>query len=370
MTHTSVNTGGVVRGQMRNPEWTRFGVKLIPQNEVPAITGLAADAPGAITAYALRAPDGNVQAGTVIFDVNPRFPGAVEFTGLHIHDGKAGVNGPVTIGTSLSGTNSVLAPTGTANIYLPVLVTAGTPLATLNSLLQNPENHYVNLHTRDNPGGVVRAQLAADNTAMPAIGNVISAVSEPTLTNVAPGGLMTIFGTNLTKVAADLSGWAGRSCADSLNGTSVTIGGLQAPVLWVNPGFIVAQVPFEAPVATHPVVVKNSNGESSEFKAVVANKAPGLFFDTQGGLILKNNDFSAVSAQNPARAGDIVLLFSTGLGGCPVTTRYWRCRFPVRPFSTPMPVTVTIGGVDAPAIYSIASPGYTGLYQTAVRVPA
>jgi uncharacterized protein (TIGR03437 family) len=33
-------------------------------------------------------------------------------------------------------------------------------------------------------------------------------------------------------------------------------------------------------------------------------------------------------------------------------------------------VSVTIGGQDAPVIYSIASPGFAGLYQTAVKVPA
>jgi uncharacterized protein (TIGR03437 family) len=30
---------------------------------------------------------------------------------------------------------------------------------------------------------------------------------------------------------------------------------------------------------------------------------------------------------------------------------------------------VTIGGKDAAVVYSIATPGFAGLYQTAVRVP-
>ena len=38
----------------------------------------------------------------------------------------------------------------------------------MNSLVQNPEKHYANLHSRVNPGGVVRSQLLPANTAAPA----------------------------------------------------------------------------------------------------------------------------------------------------------------------------------------------------------
>ena len=34
------------------------------------------------------------------------------------------------------------------------------------------------------------------------------------------------------------------------------------------------------------------------------------------------------------------------------------------------PVTVTIGGQNAAVVYSIASPGFAGLYQIAVTVPS
>ena len=37
---------------------------------------------------------------------------------------------------------------------------------------------------------------------------------------------------------------------------------------------------------------------------------------------------------------------------------------------TTAPVTATIGGKPAAVVYSIASPGFAGLYQVAVTVPA
>ena len=76
----------------------------------------------------------------------------------------------------------------------------------MNSLLRNPENHYLNLHTTVHAGGAVRAQLAAANPRMPRIVDVISAVSDSRLRTLAPGGQFTIFGDDLVKVPTALGG--------------------------------------------------------------------------------------------------------------------------------------------------------------------
>ena len=56
-------------------------------------------------------------AGAVNFGLLPRFPAAATFTGLHIHNGAAGVAGPVTIPTDLGSAN-VTSDTGVATIQL------------------------------------------------------------------------------------------------------------------------------------------------------------------------------------------------------------------------------------------------------------
>jgi uncharacterized protein (TIGR03437 family) len=38
--------------------------------------------------------------------------------------------------------------------------------------------------------------------------------------------------------------------------------------------------------------------------------------------------------------------------------------------ATKLPVTATIGGKEATVVYSIASPGFVGLYQVAITVPS
>ena len=365
--HTTTYTGGVIRAQLRNTDNMVFPVAMLPSNETPSVAGLDARADAVVSVHTLRNADGSVAAGTIIFDANYRFPADTTFTGFHIHDGLAGINGPVTINT---GVKSEASATGAGNLYRVVSVTTAAGLATLNSLVKDPEKHYVNLHTSVNSGGAVRAQLAAASVQTPVVGPIISAVSDPALKTVAPGGLMTIFGSFFSKVATDLSGWAGDSLPTSLNGVKVTfMSGQDAPLIAVSPAHAVVQVPVSTPPGPQTVLVTNSNGSGTMGTVTVAAAAPALFFDGVGGLVLKNTDFLLVRPENPAAAGDILLIYSTGLGQTAPPQETGK-PVPLSPFAKTGDVSVTIGGANADVIYSIASPGFVGLYQTAVRMPA
>ena len=365
--HTTAYPGGVMRAQLRNTDRMVLPVTLLPSNESPAITALDARADGSVSVNTLRNTDGTVAAGTVIFDANYRFPAGTSFTGFHIHDGLAGANGPVTINTGVRSEDSA---TGAGNLYRVVTVTTTAGLATLNSLVKDPEKHYVNMHTTTYPGGAVRAQLAAANALTPVAGPIISAVSDVALTTVAPGGLMTIFGTNFAKVATDTSGWLGDQVPTSLNGVKVTfVGGEDAPLLAVSPTHVVAQVPYSVAPGVQHVMVTNSNGAGTTGSVMVAAVAPALWFDAAGGLVLKNADYSLVRPANPAAAGDILIVYSTDLGQ---TTPAQQTGKPasLTTLAKTGDATAAIGGKAADVIYSLASLGFVGLYQTAVRMPA
>jgi hypothetical protein len=65
----------------------------------------------------------------------------------HIHRGAAGTNGPVIVPFEPPGA------TGTSTGCTE------TPAATIDQILANPAGFYVNIHTREHPGGAIRAQL-------------------------------------------------------------------------------------------------------------------------------------------------------------------------------------------------------------------
>lgn len=369
--HTTANPGGEIRDQLRNTDAALIQVTMLPSNETPPIAGLNASAPALVGIYTIRNPDGSVAAGTVNFGVMPRFPGATTFTGLHIHTGAAGVAGPVVIATDI-GTNNVVSDSGNASIFRWVTVGDLAGVAALNNIVQNPSTAYVNLHTTVNPGGAVRAQLGPAPIA-PAASAVAANVS--TVKGLAPGSIISIYGQNLSPFATALDGFYQISALPtSLNGVTVTIGGVKAPLYYVGPGQINAQVPYEVPAGNQSIVVTTAGGTST-LSATVTAAAPSIpIIDNTNniGAVVKSTDFSLVTASNRVKPGDTVIIYSTGLGQTTPAVQTGTLVIPpsATSFNNTVPVTVTIDGKPGVIAYSIASPNFTGLYQTAVTVPS
>jgi uncharacterized protein (TIGR03437 family) len=364
--HTNLHPGGVMRAQLRATDSTVFGILMDSANETGTVNvkGTAPTQVGVVTA---RNEDGSIAAGVVVFDVNYRLPSTATITGLHIHDAGPGVNGAITVPLIPSVDPSFTTTSAAGNIFDYTPAVANT--AVLTDILINPENHYANLHTSTDPGGTMRAQLGPIVATAPVVAAAIAGNNDKTATTVAPGSLISIYGTNLVKSPATLNGWQGRVIPSSLNGTSVTIGGKVAPLLYVSPFQINAQVPLDVPAGTQAVVVKSPVASGASFNVTVATAAPAIFFAPVA-AVLKNADFSLVSTSNPAKAGDVLLVYCTGLGDTTpgLTTGALVSGTPTS--ATKATVTATVGGKDATVVYAIASPGYVGLYQVALTVPA
>jgi len=132
----------------------------------------------------------------------------------------------------------------------------------------------------------------------------------------------------------------------------------------VSPGQVDALLPFGAPLGSQRLTLTNANGTSAPFGLNVAAQAPAIY-----NFAFENSNFSLVSQANPAHASDILVFYTTGMGQTtpPLITGQ---IVPSADYNTAL-VTVTIGGVNANVIYSIAAPPYVaGLYQMAVTVPS
>ena len=74
-----------------------------------------------------------------------------------------------------------------------------------------------------------------------------------------------------------------------------------------------------------------------------------------------------MTAENPAERGEVLQIFATGLGETNPPGQTGEAA----PSSSTvlLPVTVTVGGVEAPVQYQGLAPGFVGLYQVNVQLP-
>lgn len=193
---------------------------------------------------------------------------------------------------------------------------------------------------------------------------------------VAPGSIVAIFGTDL---ASGTSSARAVPLPTAMADATVVMNGISAPLFYVSPGQINAQVPFEVAggfgITSISVQVKRGSQSTAVQTAQLAAVSPGIFTvnsrGTGDGAILHAANFQLVTSGNPARAGEFVSIYCTGLG----TTNPLVASGAASPNAEPLARTltapvVTIGGRAAVVNFSGMAPGFVGLYQINVQIPA
>lgn len=270
---TADATGGLANGKLVAADQATFSMVLSPGNETPPVTDLLANAPGNYTLYSLRKPDGTAASGLAIFDYFPIYPTAATITGLHMHTAPIGVAGPVVIDSGISPANPVKIPAGGWDIYRYALVTSATGVANLNSVLVNPENHYINMHDVQHPAGAMRSQVAQINNAPPTVVFLSNGAGNNQLQTFSPGDRIYLYGTNLAKVNSDLTGLGFTTFPTILSGTQVQLGGVNLPVLAASNGIVIVQVPANFTPGQYQLALYNGNGTSIIPNVLITPKA-------------------------------------------------------------------------------------------------
>jgi uncharacterized protein (TIGR03437 family) len=215
------------------------------------------------------------------------------------------------------------------------------------------------------------AGTAGGNANLPTItaGGVVNAASfRPGLTR---GALGTVFGTNMATGTQTVSvvPWP-----TQMAGAKVLVGGIEAPLYFVSAGQINFQVPFEVPLGNVQVIVSRDGFESAPQTAAITENAPGVFgyartaqaFDP----IVIHLDGTLVTPDKPARAGEFVIAFITGIGGLAQLPQTGNVTG-VYPLPTALaPSTVTLGGAAVDALFTGLTPGFIGLGQMNLKLPA
>lgn len=148
-------TRGDCRRPAKQPSTAVFHLNLTPGEVVPRVKDLHAAATGNVTLDLTRDATGTITSGNVVFYVNYRFPGSVTITGLALHQGARGSNGPVMLD---AGVGTITDADGRGNL---TKVVSGASPTLLNALLTSPHGYYVDVTTSANTGGALRDQLGS-----------------------------------------------------------------------------------------------------------------------------------------------------------------------------------------------------------------
>ena len=191
---------------------------------------------------------------------------------------------------------------------------------------------------------------------------------------IAPGAIVAIFGADL---ASDTQVATVVPLPTTLGDTRVTFNDIPAPPFFVSGRQINAQVPFELMAGTGSVTVQVTRGtESSEAQPIaIAAVSPGIFTLNQQGIgpgaILHAGDFQPVNDSAPAQPGEFILIFCTGLGSVQPEVPSGDVAPTVEPLARTVTLPmVNIAGIAADVTFSGLAPGFVGLYQVNVQVPA
>ena len=182
---------------------------------------------------------------------------------------------------------------------------------------------------------------------------------------LAPGALVSIFGRFLSLNEA---GAPALPLPPSLGGAQVTLNGRRLPLLYVSRNQINTQLPFDAPTGPATLRVTTVNG-FAESTVDIVGAAPGIFFSGSNPAVLHQNG-RLVTAASPAVPGEFVSIYMTGLGSVVGTVVSGEAA-PASPLAPcRAPVRVSIAGTEVIPTFAGLAPGFTGLYQVDVQVPA
>jgi uncharacterized protein (TIGR03437 family) len=212
-------------------------------------------------------------------------------------------------------------------------------------------------------------------TGPPAIsaGGIVSAASFMAAPNnqVAPGQIVSIFGQNFLGGGSANANKMPLPTQLGPQNTTVTACGHALPLYSVFPGQINAQIPLECPATGLMPATVTVGGQTGTQMFALAPASPGIFTADASGAgdgVILHADSSLVSAAKPAKAGEQVVIYATGLGA--TNPSFATGTAANQSNTTVLPVSVTIGGKAATVTYSGLTQGWVGLYQINAIVPS
>ncbi len=267
-------------------------------------------------------------------------------------------------GATLSSTSALTDATGKAQVTVKAGATAGavTVSAFIGSISQNfsltiiPPGPALSTTSFYNAGGL----------------NRLTALSPCSLVTVLSSGLA----PNIQGLVLNTNGFG--PWATTLANDTVTVNNVAAPIYSVGNVSGVEQLTFQVPcetaVAASVPIAISVGGGSATVNVPVQAATPGIFqtvmSDGVARAVVIRPDGSFVTLQNPARRGETVRVYVTGLG--PTAPPLVTGALPVPGTDSLVlgQVIVGIANGGTPVFTSRVSPNLIGVYEVSFQVPA
>ena len=196
---------------------------------------------------------------------------------------------------------------------------------------------------------------------------VNAASNAPAGDAIAPGEFIAIYGSGLAAATAQATALP---FPTSLGGVTVSINGTLAPIYFVSAGQINCIVPYAVTGQTATIAVTNGS-LSNSVPVSLARTAPGVFtVDTSGtgdGAIT-HADGSLVSSASPAKKGETVVMYVSGLGALTTPVKDGFGASGINNSTTQL--AVYVAGIPSPSVSYQGLTVEAGLYQINFTVPA
>ncbi len=155
----------------------------------------------------------------------------------------------------------------TAMAEAPLLGNTASPFTRTIAPLAEPERHC-------EPDGLRRHRPAVELRRRRGTPNITSVVNAGNGgTDIAPGGLISVYGTQLSPVNMATSEIP---LPTALANSCLSVNGLPVPILFVSPDQVNAQMPFQA-IGDVTLILRTPGGQSNNYNLVIQPNAPSVF---------------------------------------------------------------------------------------------
>jgi uncharacterized protein (TIGR03437 family) len=191
---------------------------------------------------------------------------------------------------------------------------------------------------------------------------------------LAPNTIATVYGTGLsysTQCGFYPMHTTGMMQTE-LAGAKVYVGAMAAPLYYVSPTQISFLVPTELRPGDMDFFTTHDSLAGPHVRITLVDAAPALYPSGPGMIAATHTDGTVITRANPAHAGEMVVLYATGLGRTSPEFQTGTIELTAAEIQLLSQLTVTVAGValdNRNIQYAGITPGAPGVYQVNLVLP-